>query len=109
MTAIPKPGKRKRSVRPERLTGAALEKLRRDCFERDSYRCQHVIRTPICDLKGYTTGMSMLDKCANFVSWESGHMAHIIARSLGGADSLENIITKCADCHLRREHTMGEK
>lgn len=108
MTAIPKPGKRKRSTRPGRLTGEALEKLRRDCFDRDGYSCQHWIQ------EEQTDGRFFSRKCRTAVIWESGypnsgHMAHIIPRSLGGPDTLDNVVTKCADCHLRREHAMAER
>jgi len=103
-----KPKSRPRSTRPGRLTGNALEKLRRACFERDGYMCQHGLDT------FWQDGKRVVRKCLRPVAWdsgfpESGHMAHIRARSIGGKDELSNVVTKCADCHLRREHTMGEK
>lgn len=106
---IPKPKSRPRSTRPGRITGAALEALRRACFERDGYRCQHDIKPPILVL-GY---FNHIYRCLKPVVWESGyhnsgHMAHIKARSLGGKDEIDNVILKCGDCHIGREHTMGE-
>ena len=80
-----------------RLKGSDMEALRRACFERDSYRCQHI-----------TDGV----RCNKLVRWErgfldSGHMAHIRARSLGGHDTLDNVLTKCPYCHLILEHAQG--
>jgi hypothetical protein len=97
MTAHPKPAK------PVRLKGKAMEALRRECFERDGYRCQHLI-----NLRG---NMAI---CAKTVVWErgfwdSGHMAHIKSRGAGGGDTLDNVVTKCAFCHIVREHSKGER
>jgi 5-methylcytosine-specific restriction endonuclease McrA len=93
---------RPRSKKPKegRLRGKALEALRRDCFERDNYSCHHMI-----------TRRRM---CLRPVTWEtghpgSGHMAHILALSLGGKDELSNVTAKCAECHLVREHQRGGK
>src|ERR1700677_4667256 len=47
-----------------RLRGKKLEQLRRDCFERDGYRC-------MCG-------------CKQPVTWEDGDMAHIVSRGAGG-------------------------
>jgi 5-methylcytosine-specific restriction endonuclease McrA len=81
--------------RAGRLKGAALEQLRRDCFERDGYRCQGFIHSE-CGL-WFT--------CRKLVTWESGHMAHIGAKRRHG-DSLDNVRTLCAECH-RIEHAYG--
>jgi 5-methylcytosine-specific restriction endonuclease McrA len=92
--------------RPGRLKGASMEKLRKDCFERDNYQCQHQLRHPIADLKGYVVD-SYYQPCGNFVTWETGHMAHIESRGRGGKDELSNVLTKCANCHIRIEHSYG--
>jgi len=70
-----------------RLKGEDLAKLRRDCFVRDGWKCRD---------------------CSRRISWVSGHMAHIISRGAGGSDVLENVLTKCAECH-RNEHNCGGK
>jgi 5-methylcytosine-specific restriction endonuclease McrA len=81
--------------RAGRLKGAALEQLRRDCFERDGYRCQG-------EVLSYLFGW---EKCDRAVTWESGHMAHIGAKRRHG-DSLDNVRTLCAECH-GLEHAYG--
>jgi 5-methylcytosine-specific restriction endonuclease McrA len=91
MSAIPK-------TKPVRLTGKALEDLRRHCFARDGFRCQHHIAQ--CG--------PFYQPCRKLVTWESGHMAYIKSRGAGGGDTLDNVITKCAECHIGREHTKGE-
>ncbi len=65
-----------------RLKGDALAALRRECFTRDNWRCVD---------------------CGKPVSWVSGHMAHIQSRGAGGSDVIDNVLTKCADCHWK-EH-----
>lgn len=66
-----------------RLKGDALTALRLACFERDNYRCTD---------------------CGRPTTWGLGHMAHIVGRGRGGSDTLSNVTTKCAVCHLEREH-----
>jgi len=88
--------------RPGRLKGAAMEKLRRDCFERDGYLCQHM-RVIAIDWK---LG-KLYRKCKNPVTWENGHMAHVVSRGRGGKDELSNVETKCAQCHIGIEHSYG--
>jgi 5-methylcytosine-specific restriction endonuclease McrA len=61
-----------------RLKGLAMADLRRQCFTRDGWKCV---------------------ECARPVSWATGHMAHIKSRGAGGSDVLENVRTKCAECH----------
>ena len=70
-----------------RLRGKDLEALRRDCFERDGYRC--------------TCG------CGEGVTWDSGHMAHKQSRGAGGSDVIDNVTTMTADCHMR-SHAGGK-
>jgi 5-methylcytosine-specific restriction endonuclease McrA len=82
-------------ARPGRLKGKAMEQLRRECFERDGYRCQGVFKIEYLELK-----------CDRHVTWESGHMAHVGAKRRHG-DSLENVRTLCAECHIR-EHSYGK-
>jgi 5-methylcytosine-specific restriction endonuclease McrA len=66
-----------------RLTGKALEALRIAVFQRDVFRCS---------------------ECDRRVTWESGHLAHIISRGAGGSDTMENTRVLCPDCHLVGEH-----
>lgn len=70
-----------------RLKGAALERLRRECFARDGWRC--VI-------------------CGRGVGWVSGHMMHIKSRGAGGSDVIENVVTGCWECH-GKSHNAGGK
>ena len=70
-----------------RLRGEKLEQLRRDCFERDGYRC-------VCG-------------CKQPVTWETGDMAHIQSRGAGGSDVLSNVKTMTHACHMR-EHAKGK-
>jgi 5-methylcytosine-specific restriction endonuclease McrA len=57
--------------------------LRIAVFQRDVFRC---------------------GKCDRRVTWESGHLAHIISRGAGGSDTMENTRVLCPDCHLVGEH-----
>jgi 5-methylcytosine-specific restriction endonuclease McrA len=84
-------------ARPNRKKGKAMEQLRRECFERDGYICQGVLRECRCGQKVF---------CLKRVTWESGHMAHIGAKRRHG-DSLENVRTLCAECH-HIEHSYGK-
>lgn len=97
------PGREKRSKpRPGRLDAKGMEALRRKVFERDGYRCQHKIVIPIPDnLEGI---ISIWVRCGKHVTWESGHLAHIVSRGRGGHDTPENTVCKCAHCHLVLEH-----
>ena len=96
---------RRRKPRPGRLNGADMEALRRACFERDGYQCQQVLRkwpTP-----GFEADLVSVFRCWKSVTWESGHMAHIVSRGRGGKDELSNVTTKCAECHIGIEHSYG--
>jgi len=91
----PKPPKKsKRGPTVIRVKGKAMEKLRRDCFERDFYRCRG-------EIPGF------FDPCGKLVTWETGHMAHIISRGRRGPDVISNVVTKCAECHIGIEHSYG--
>ena len=84
-----------------RLYGDDVEPLRRECFERDEYRCQHVIDVGPPERK-----------CLRVVRWEegypdSGHMAHIGNKRMYG-DVIDNVLTKCPRCHLELEHAGGK-
>lgn len=73
-----------------RLTGKALEALRRQCWDRDESRCQW-------------------DGCGRWCRWErgfsdSGHMAHRHGRGAGGSDVLDNVRVLCGEHHLINEH-----
>ena len=92
MTSFPK-------IVPVRLDGDGMARLRAQRFEMDGYRCQH-IRLP-------NTQASY--KCLRRVTWENGHLAHVKSRGAGGGDTIENTVTKCAGCHLVREHVLGER
>jgi hypothetical protein len=92
---------RKRRAKPGRLKGAAMAALRAQCFERDGYVCHHQI--------GWTDilGVKCRVNCCKRVTWDTGHMAHIISRGRGGKDELSNVVTKCAACHIGIEHSYG--
>ena len=80
--------------RPGRLKGHDMAVLRAQVFERDGYRCQHVKRVG-----------SEIYHCWNRVTWETGHLAHIQVKRMGG-DTLANTFASCADCH-RKYHAYG--
>jgi 5-methylcytosine-specific restriction endonuclease McrA len=98
--------KRPRKPREGRLTGKAMEALRREVFSRDLYQCQHMLPAHIV-WEGEVVG-EFWEKCLKSVTWESGHLAHIVPRSKGGKDTAENTVCKCAECHLVREHSYGK-
>lgn len=89
---------RRNKPRPGRLKGAAMTALRTQCFERDGFRCQHMLK--------YEDGTDMT-RCGWRVTWESGHMAHLVNRGRGGKDELPNVTTKCAMHHMVTEHSYG--
>lgn len=104
-----KPIARKKAVRkvrakarPGRLKGKAMEALRRDRFEMDGYKCQRIIGHYASGFRG---DLAQPERCLEPVSWESGHLAHIKAKRIGG-DSIENVETWCGDCH-RAFHERG--
>jgi hypothetical protein len=91
--------RRKRAkVRPGRLRGEALEQLRRECFERDLYRCQAVHEFLVWN-GDYWVICSQ--KCLRVVTWDgpnAGHMAHKRNKRMYG-DSLNQVQTECSECH----------
>lgn len=79
-----------------RLTGAALTKLRKDCFARDGYRCVDCAWPVTWDEEeAYKFGFSV------------GEMSHIRAKRNNG-DSLDNVVTRCRACH-EKSHNCGGK
>jgi len=80
---------RRRKPGPGRLKGEALEALRRACFERDGYQCQQVLREE--PMPGFEADLVSVFRCWKRVTWESGHMAHIVSRGRGGKDELSNV------------------
>lgn len=97
--------KRKRADRPGRLKGKALEALRRACFERDGFLCQHLRVVGSINVFGVPT--DTWGKCRHSVTWETGHMHHIKTRGAGGRDDLSNVTTLCPDCHHRLHSIEG--
>ncbi|MHB1952452.1 MAG: HNH endonuclease [Sulfobacillus sp.] len=70
-----------------RLKGDALSQLRMHCFIRDHWECT---------------------MCGKIVTWQTGHMAHIIGRGRGGSDEISNVKTLCAEHHAA-SHNAGGK
>lgn len=91
MTRVPICNRRSKP-RPGRLKGEALEKLRMECFRRDSFRC--------CKC-----GIAVLNMFLPHTDDRSAHMAHVKAKRIGG-DSLSNVQTWCGACH-RKFHNYG--
>jgi hypothetical protein len=94
--------RRKRSGQPGklgivRLYGSDLTGLRRECFERDGYRCQRILHD-----------LGFPRRCLKKVRWESGHpdsghMAHVRNKRMYG-DVIDNVSTNCDECHLIDDH-----
>lgn len=82
MTMFPKPG-------IVRLRGKELAKLRRDCFERDGYRCQKCGKR----VYGHVSALNPL----------RAHMAHVRNKRMFG-DCLSNVRTLCMYDHLVTVH-----
>ena len=68
------------------------ENRRMYVFARDNYTCQ------VCKRKKDANGESL-----------KLHAHHIIYRSLGGSDRVENLLTICVDCHTVKNHLPGGK
>jgi hypothetical protein len=79
-------------VKPIRLTGKAMEELRRKVWERASQRCED------CNLWVPLNGELM---------WRM-HLAHIVSRGRGGDDSELNTRCLCAECHGKEHNCNGK-
>ena len=67
------------------LTGAAWQRLRRRCLDRDGWRCT---------------------RCESPARLE---MHHVIALDKGGAPlALDNVAMLCADCHIDTHRTIDD-
>lgn len=97
---VPKPKRVRRKKEP---TPKEIEAVRRQRFAMDGYRCQHVLVAVFADSP--TLNFSYL--CNKSVTWETGHLAHVIPRSRGGTWELSNLLTKCPECHIGIEHSYG--
>lgn len=67
----------------EYLAGLDVARRRKQVFERDEYRCWD---------------------CGAHVTWGQGHMAHGGNTKVSRCDCMENLKTKCLNCHMIREH-----
>ena len=86
------PRKKRATPRPGRLKGAALARLRAECFIRDNFHCREC-------------GIAVNPFLSMFAD-QAAHMAHIKAKRIG-LDTLENVRTLCGACH-RKEHAYGK-
>lgn len=95
----------------EILKGADMTERRREVFERDGYRCQHVsVRLVLNGDGGLLHGLRKEgQRCLKPLTWETAHMCHVIPRWKGRDDRLRNLITKCDYCHLLKEHNREPK
>ena len=82
----------RRGVRPGRLKGEALERLRMECWCRDGGNCRN------CGRPTYYNGP--IEANGTY------HMAHIKAKRIG-LDIIQNVRTLCGQCH-RKEHAYGK-
>ncbi len=88
--------------RTGRLGRHAMKKLREDVFARDGFRCQHLLLHHGRQI--VIPGGAPIDiyyPCHKPVTWETGHLCHIVSRGAGGHDTAENTYCGCADCHLQ--------
>ena len=100
---------KRKKPRAGRLGSKDMQKLREDVFARDGFRCQHIIVSRFDmaeELDRYE--LSMISnvcpreiRCGKPVTWETGHLCHIVSRGAGGPDSAENTYCGCAECHLK--------
>jgi 5-methylcytosine-specific restriction endonuclease McrA len=74
--------------KPVRLKGPALAALRKDRYIKDEGRCVG------CGKK----------VCLENGGWLNAHMAHVVGRGAGGSDTIDNVRTKCMECHLVGDH-----
>lgn len=80
---------------PIRLKGKKLRKLRMEVFFRAGGD------------KDLT--VAYCEKCGMPAPWSGGvfvrgHMSHIKSRGSGGSDIIDNVLWKCPECHLQKEH-----
>ena len=86
MTPDPKP-------QTVRLKGKAYTAFRKSVHEKYSGRCVECGRyAPLLDADGV------------FDVFGCGHVAHLKSVGSGGHDILSNVVWKCPDCHLGKEH-----
>lgn len=78
-----------------RLSGDAMERLRKRVYDRDGGRCQW----PGCGI-----GLPLYGSLFN-----RAHLAHKKSRGAGGADTEDNTHILCPAHHLGAEHTKGLK
>ena len=86
--------------KPIRLKGKAKTEFRKKVFEHFNGRCQGVLpdgsqceeRPPLMDSDGV------------FDVFTCGHVSHIKSVGSGGEDILENVLYKCYNCHINKEH-----
>ena len=77
---------------PVRLDAEGMAALRCARFLHDGGRCV------TCDRRVSLTGKV----------YPQMHLAHVTGRGANGADTFENVRTKCEDCHLVQEHNGGK-
>ena len=75
--------------KPIRLKGADYTKLKEEVYARDGGQCQTCKKRVPLRIGGIFNPFL----CAN--------LSHVIHRSLGGSDTLENTIIQCFECHQR--------
>jgi 5-methylcytosine-specific restriction endonuclease McrA len=71
---------------------SAWQRLSLACKKRDGFRCQ-ACGAPGKQVGGYVE----LNAC------------HILSKSKGGSDSLDNLTTKCVECHAKEHRHMQHK
>lgn len=73
--------------RPQRirLNADEMRRLRWQVLERSGLSCENKIDGQRCEAS---------------IGWYDMQMHHIIHRSQGGSDTLDNLLGICADCHL---------
>ena len=79
-------------LRRGELTRKQKEEIRCAVFNRDGGRCVD---------------------CGAAVEWESGfwtsmHLMHVRSRGAGGDWALENLLTGCLKCHMKRHNAAGK-
>ena len=77
-----------------RLKGKAYKKLQYAVLERDGFACRGIIKY------GERQGLWAERRCG-VNTYAPPH--HVIKRSQGGSDTMDNLITLCTDCHTK-EH-----